>query len=61
MQFRVVPAVAPDPTTPPQFLVLPAITKLTGGTTRPLALLELASEFTDGPAEARLGIVEGGP
>ena len=27
MQFRVVPAVAPDPTTPPQFLVLPAITR----------------------------------
>ena len=31
MQFRVVPAVAPDPTTPPQFLVLPAITPLPGG------------------------------
>ena len=42
MQFRVVPAVAPDPTTPPQFLVLPAITRLTGGTTRPLALIEKA-------------------
>ncbi len=28
MQFRVVPAVAADPTTPPQFLVLPAITPL---------------------------------
>ena len=26
MEFRVLPAVAPDPTTPPQFLVLPAIT-----------------------------------
>ena len=39
MQFRVVPAVAPDPTTPPQFLVLPAITPLPAGTvTRPLAL-----------------------
>jgi spore coat protein A len=35
MQFRIVPAVAPDPTTPAQFLVLPAITRLTGGTTRP--------------------------
>jgi FtsP/CotA-like multicopper oxidase with cupredoxin domain len=57
LQFRVVPAVAPDPTTPPQFLVLPAITRLAGGTTRPLALLEQMSAFTDGPAEARLGIV----
>ena len=44
MQFRVVPAVAADPTTPPQFLVLPTITRLTGGTTRPLALLEKASD-----------------
>src|SRR6266498_2985749 len=61
MQFRVVPPVAPDPTTPPQFLVLPAITRLTGGTTRPLALLEQASAFTDGPAEAQLGIVNGDP
>jgi FtsP/CotA-like multicopper oxidase with cupredoxin domain len=58
MQFRVVPAVAADPSTPPQFLVLPAITRLTGGTTRPLALLEKASAFTDGPAEAQLGIVD---
>jgi FtsP/CotA-like multicopper oxidase with cupredoxin domain len=61
MQFRVVPAVAADPTTPPQFLVLPPITRLTGGTTRPLALLEQASAFTDGPAEALLGIVAGDP
>jgi FtsP/CotA-like multicopper oxidase with cupredoxin domain len=53
------PAVAADPTTPPQFLVLPALTRLSGGTTRPLALLELASAFTDGPAEARLGNVDG--
>jgi FtsP/CotA-like multicopper oxidase with cupredoxin domain len=57
LQFRVVPAVAADPTTPPQFLVLPAMTRLTGGTARPLALLEKASAFTDGPAEAQLGIV----
>jgi spore coat protein A, manganese oxidase len=61
LQFRVVPAVAADPTTPPQFLVLPAITRLTGGTTRPLALLEAASAFTDGPAEALLGTVVGDP
>jgi FtsP/CotA-like multicopper oxidase with cupredoxin domain len=58
LEFRVVPAVAPDPTTPPQFLVLPAITQLTGGTTRPLALLEQMSDFTDGPAEALLGVVD---
>jgi FtsP/CotA-like multicopper oxidase with cupredoxin domain len=58
LQFRVVPAVAADPTTPPQFLVLPAMTRLTGGTARPLALLEQMSAFTDGPAEARLGVVD---
>jgi FtsP/CotA-like multicopper oxidase with cupredoxin domain len=61
MQFRVVPAVAADPTTPPQFLVLPTIARLTGGTTRPLALLEQASAFTDGPAEALLGSIDGNP
>ena len=59
MQFRVVPAVAADPTTPPQFLVLPAFTRLSGGTARPLALLEKASEFfEDAPVEAQLGIVD---
>ena len=58
MQFRVVPAVAADPTTPPQFLLLPATTQLSGGTTRRLALLEKASEFWDGPAEALLGTVD---
>jgi spore coat protein A, manganese oxidase len=58
LQFRVVPAVAADPTTPPQFLVLPAITRLSGGTARPLALLEKASDFVgDVPVEAQLGIV----
>ena len=40
MQFRVRPALSLDPTTPPPFLVLPAITPLAGGTTRSLALLE---------------------
>ena len=59
LQFRVVPAVAPDPTTPPRFLVLPAIARLAGGTTRRLALLEKASEFfEDAPVETRLGIVD---
>jgi len=67
MEFRVVPAVAPDPTTPPQFLVLPAITRLTGGTTRPLALIEKSDVGFDadgneveGPVEALLGTVSGG-
>jgi FtsP/CotA-like multicopper oxidase with cupredoxin domain len=45
-----------------QFLVLPAITALTGGTTRRLALLEKASEFfEDSPVEALLGTVDGDP
>ncbi|HEX6331340.1 MAG TPA: multicopper oxidase domain-containing protein, partial [Actinomycetota bacterium] len=62
MEFRVVPAQVADPTTPPQFLVLPAITPLAGGATRPLALLENLSEFfDDAPAEARLGTIEGDP
>jgi FtsP/CotA-like multicopper oxidase with cupredoxin domain len=65
MQFRVVPAVAPDPTTPPLFLVLPALTRLTGGTARPLALIEKAGVGFDaddvpveGPIEALLGTVD---
>jgi FtsP/CotA-like multicopper oxidase with cupredoxin domain len=59
MQFRVVPAVAPDPTTPPQFLVLPAIAPFPApARTRPLALLEQASLYWDGPAEAMLGTVD---
>jgi FtsP/CotA-like multicopper oxidase with cupredoxin domain len=62
MQFRVVPAVAADPTTPPQFLVLPPVTTLTGGTLRPLALLEeLSAFFRDAPIEARLGTIAGDP
>ena len=44
MQFKVVPAVAADPTTPPQFLRLPAIAPLPASVrTRPLALLEMMS------------------
>jgi len=62
MQFRVGPALAPDPTTPPQFLVLPAIAPLVGGTPRPVALLEeLSQSFDDAPAELRLGTVAGDP
>jgi FtsP/CotA-like multicopper oxidase with cupredoxin domain len=63
MQFRVVPAVAPDPTTPPQFLLLPPITPLPPATvTRRLALLEeLSMFFEDTPVETELGIVSGDP
>jgi len=69
MQFNVVPAVAPDPTTPPQFLLLPAITPLPVETvTRPLALLEeaglgedAAGNEVEGPVEAVLGTVAGDP
>jgi FtsP/CotA-like multicopper oxidase with cupredoxin domain len=68
MQFRVVPAVAPDPTTPPQFLQLPALTPLPAEvTTRPLALIERMGEGFDangeeleGPVEALLGVVSAG-
>lgn len=68
MQFRVVPAVAPDPTTPPQFLQLPSITPLPAETvTRQLALIEVMGEGVDanddpveGPVEALLGTVENG-
>jgi len=58
MQFRVGPALAPDPSTPPQFLVLPANAPLPAETvTRPLALMEMMSMNSghDGPAEAMLG------
>ena len=58
MEFRVVPAITSDPTTPPQFLQLPAIAPLPAETaTRPLALLEMMSIYYDGPAEAMLGTV----
>jgi FtsP/CotA-like multicopper oxidase with cupredoxin domain len=61
LQFRVVPAAAPDPTTPPQFLVLPAIAPLPPETaTRPLALIEMMSNVHDGPSEAVLCNVEEG-
>jgi FtsP/CotA-like multicopper oxidase with cupredoxin domain len=61
MEFRVVPAPAPDPTTPPQFLVLPAIAPLPVETnTRPLALIEAMSNVHDGPSEALLGNVVNG-
>jgi spore coat protein A len=66
MQFRVVPAVAADPTTPPMFLQLPAITPLPAATnTRQLALIEEGGDGkdahgveVDGPVEALLGNVD---
>ena len=68
MQFRVVPAVGADATTPPQFLQLPAITPLPAETvTRQLALIEMAGvgfdaadEQVEGPVEALLGVVADG-
>jgi len=59
MQFKVVEAVAADPTTPPQYLKLPAVALLPQPVrTRPLALLEMMSTVTDGPAAAMLGFVD---
>ncbi len=68
MEFRVVPAVAADPTTPPKFLGLPAITPLPAAVrTRPLGLIEKAGtgedhegEEVEGPIEAVLGTIEAG-
>jgi spore coat protein A len=65
LQFRVVPARGSDPTTPPQWLRLPALTPLPREVrTRPLALIEKAGVGFDaddneveGPIEALLGIV----
>ena len=65
MEFRVVPAVAPDPTTPPQFLQLPPVMPLPPETViRPLALIEKMGMGLDangsvleGPVEALLGTV----
>ena len=64
MQFRVVQAVAADPTTPPRFLVLPTVAPLpTPRRTRALALVEEMSMDWDGPAAAMLGTLdsEGNP
>ena len=60
MQFKVVPATSPDPSTPPQFLQLPALTPIPAPVrTRPLALMEMMSNVHDGPSEAMLGNVDG--
>ena len=60
-----VPAAGPDPSTPPRFLRLPALTPLPSEVrTRPLALIEKAGlgfdaegNEVEGPVEALLGIV----
>lgn len=58
MQFVVGPALSVDRTTPPQFLTLPTIQALNGGTLRPLALVEeMSRDFDDAPAAAMLGTV----
>ncbi|MET0801908.1 MAG: multicopper oxidase [Actinomycetota bacterium] len=68
MEFRVVPAVGPDDSTPPRYLQLPALTPLLPATgTRRLALIEEADEGADqdgeeveGPVAALLGTVADG-
>ena len=68
MEFRVVPAVAADPTTPPRYLRLPDIRPLPApDRTRPLALIEKSGEGHDaagqdveGPVAALLGTAESG-
>jgi len=60
MEFRVVAATSKDKTAPPQRLVLPRVEKLTGGTEKPLALLEEMSMFFDAPVAALLGTMSGG-
>jgi spore coat protein A len=65
LQFRVVPPVTADLTTPPRFLQLPTLRPLPKEVkTRPIALIESADTGTDtegeeieGPVEALLGVV----
>jgi FtsP/CotA-like multicopper oxidase with cupredoxin domain len=66
--FRVVPAAMPDPTTPPEFLALPAAPPLPPARrTRKLALIEMMGmgydvdgHHVEGPVEALLGNVDDG-
>lgn len=68
LEFRVVPSSAPDPTTPPAYLVLPALTPLPpASVTRPLVLIEQSGigfdangDPVDGPVAALLGTADGG-
>jgi FtsP/CotA-like multicopper oxidase with cupredoxin domain len=60
MQFRVVRASGPDPTTPPDRLAMPAIASLAPGRERPLALVEAMTPAKSGevPHEVALGIFD---
>ena len=61
MRFDVVAATSADTSTPPQYLKLPAITNLTGGSTRKVSLLEeMSMDFDDAPVAALLGVVRNG-
>ncbi|HET9215954.1 MAG TPA: multicopper oxidase [Terriglobia bacterium] len=63
LQFRVVPSVGHDTSTPAEFLELPSITPLPAETvTRPVALIEeMSAFFDDAPSEALLGKIDGDP
>lgn len=63
MQFRVGPAQDADTTTPPQYLVLPALAPLPAEVrTRKLSLIEIMTmhetDEWEGPVEAHLGLVD---
>ncbi len=68
LQFRVVPSTEPDPSTPPEFLVLPSLTPLpVAAVTRQVALMEQTAVGVDvsgaeveGPVEVLLGVVADG-
>jgi FtsP/CotA-like multicopper oxidase with cupredoxin domain len=62
LEFRVARRSARDRSTPPQFLELPRIAHLDGGSRRSLGLFEeLSTAFEDAPIAARLGTVDGDP
>lgn len=59
LQFRVVPAVGPDRSTPPSFLRLPRVAPLRTRQTRKLVLAEeMSMDAADAPIAAKLGTVE---
>ena len=60
MEFRVGSLGSADTSTPPQWLQLPEIVPLTGGPTRPLALIEHESDELHEPSEALLGTAAAG-
>jgi spore coat protein A, manganese oxidase len=59
MKFRVVAATSVDVSTPPNQLVLPALTPLVETNTRQVSLNEEVSGVWDGPIAAKLGQVDG--